>query len=42
MLIKFLNKNFLILLFQLNHLKNNLNYENNPVHKIEIISLILF
>jgi uncharacterized heparinase superfamily protein len=26
---------------QVNHLKNNLNYENNPVKKIEIISAII-
>ena len=26
---------------QVNHLKNNLNYENNPINKIEIISAII-
>ncbi len=32
---------FQSILIQVNHLKNNLNYENNPVNKIEIITAIL-
>jgi uncharacterized heparinase superfamily protein len=29
------------IIIQVNHLKNNLNYENNPINKIEIISAII-
>jgi len=32
---------FYSIITQVNHLKNNLNYENNPVKKIEIISVII-
>ena len=32
---------FLSIIAQVNHLKNNLNYENNPINKIEIISTII-
>jgi uncharacterized heparinase superfamily protein len=37
----FKQKFFNSIIAQVNHLKNNLNYENNPVHKIEIISAII-
>ena len=32
---------FQSILIQVNHLKNNLNYENNPIKRIEIITAIL-
>ena len=32
---------FKSIITQVNHLKNNLNYENNPIKKIEIISAII-
>jgi uncharacterized heparinase superfamily protein len=37
----FKQKFFNSIIVQINHLKKNLNYENNPVKKIEIISVII-
>ena len=37
----FKQKFFLSIITQINHLKNNLNYDNNPIKKIEIISAII-
>ena len=37
----FKKKFFNSIVMQINHLKNNLNYENNPLKKIEIISTII-
>ena len=37
----FKQKFFFSVIAQVNHLKNNLNYENNPINKIEIISTII-